>query len=566
MINNGIAPKPPKRKKVSISSMAPLKSKEPINVSPQPVKKKWDAWFLLPFFCFVLMGILLFDVKIFLMGDDADYIFDSYNFVHKGLYPVGRSSLYSMSLGIPVFIFGTNVVALKCFSFLCAILGFVFLYRSFYSKVPNWMLYSVLVFSATNSALQVFSSSNLSEAFFMMVQYGYIATVFLLLRNLEQAKKGNGSYWLFVGFMGLAISLSKNIALIAPFGLTVFFLIKKEWRNSLISIAAFLMFKIPYEILLRLLINQNTVVSQWGQVMAKDLYHHEKGMETFGGFINRFIANVQIYYANFTLAEFGVKIGKEMSFFASVVFVALLLWACYRSFKKNKFVFFTSIYVGIMCIGTFLALQPPVAQGRIIFIYAPLLLLLLLFALHDLLSYFNKYTTAVSISVLGIFLLVLFLTNLQKTFAKVQEHQSILIENLGGDIYFGYTTDWINYLQMGKWVKENIPDHVNVAARKPNSLSIYSEGRPYVGIYSFPTHLNADQLLMKFKKDGIQYLVVASLRANPARYIRGRYISTIRSHIVKIEQSYKGTFTVVHHIGKEEACYLVKINYPKHIK
>jgi len=568
MVKNTSPNKPQTKNKIVSRTVMSLKRKGMMNASSEPLKKKksWDARFLLTFFCFIVVGMLLFDVKIFLMGDDADYIFDAFDFVHKGLYPSGRSSLYSMMLGIPILFFGTNVVVLKCFSFLCALLGFLFLYRAFYRKIPNWMLYSVLFFSAINSSLQVFSSSNLSEAFFMMVQYGFIVAVFLLLGKLEKPTERLWKYWILVGFMGLVISLSKNIAIIAPISLVVYFLMRKEWRNSLNSLGVFLVFKIPYEILLRLIFNQNTVVSQWSQVMAKDLYHHEKGGETFSGFIDRFFANTQIYFSNVVLTELGFQIGKGISILASAILVALLLFACYCSFKNNKFVFFTCIYVAIMCAGTFFALQPAVAEARIILIFVPLLLVLLLFALHNLFAYFSKFSSFISISVLGIFLVFLFFKNLQKTFAKVQENQTMLIENLSGDIYYGYTTDWVNYLQMGKWVKENIPDNVTVAARKPNSLTIYSDGRPYVGIYSFPTNLNADQLLMKLKQDDIQYLVVASLRANPAQYIPGRYITTIRAYITKIEESYKSAFTIVHQIGKEETCYLVKINYPVHIK
>jgi len=119
---------------------------------------------------------------------------------------------------------------------------------------------------------------------------------------------------------------------------------------------------------------------------------------------------------------------------------------------------------------------------------------------------------------------------------------------------------------MGKWVKDNLPGNAIVAARKPNSLTVYSNGRPYVGIYSFPTDLNATQLLEKLQKDSIQYLIVASLRANPQRYIPGHYITTIRAYVSKIEQTYRGTFRIVHRTGEEEACYLVKINYPPVLK
>jgi hypothetical protein len=515
---------------------------------------------------FIFFGLVMFDTKIFLMGDDADYILDAYRFIHNGIYPVGRSSLYTMVLGIPVALFGTNVVLLKWVSFAFALTGFCLLYQAFHKRLSGWILYPVMIFSAISGTMQYYSSSNLSEAFFMMIQYGYIGTVFLLIDKLELKNEKQRKYWLLTGFMSLCISLSKNIAVVAPMGLIVYFLVYKQWRNALLALGSFLLFKLPYELMLRLVIKQNTLVDQWGQVLAKDIYHPENGKESVTGYINRFLTNIQIYFSSVTLGEFGITIKKkDMLVLAAFLFIGILLFALLHSRKRNKYVFFTAIYTAVMCSGIFVALQPKIYQGRIIIILVPLLLLLTLYTIYVLLKYFNKRLPSISPVGMSALLFFMLVMNLKSTSGKIKETLPTLLENIGSDPLSGYTPDWINYLKMGAWVKKNIPDGPVIAARKANSLSIYSNGRPYFGISSCPSDLDATQLLEKLKKDKIEYMVVANLRANSEVYIPNNIITTMHRYIITIERKYPHTFKIVHRIGTQEPCLLVQIRYPKNI-
>jgi hypothetical protein len=529
--------------------------------------EKWkNPYFYIMLAAFVLFGILLFDAKLFLMGDDADYILDAYNFIHSGTYPVGRSSLYAMVLALPVAIVGTNVVALKCFSFLCAIIGFVTLYGAFYKRIPHRILYAVLIFSIVNSSIQYYSSSNLSEAFYMMVQYFYLAAAFSLIQKLEKQEAKGIQSWLLIGFMGLVISLSKNIAIVVPLSLSIFFLLRKEWRNAGMAFIAFLIFKLPYELLLRMVYKQNTVVGQLDQVLAKDLYHHEKGREDFGGFINRLIENTQIYFSDHTITELGIKTSPGVYAITAILFIGLILYGLIVAFKRNHFVLLTGTYVTILCGGTFLALQPAVQQGRIIHILIPLLLLLLLYALEKVLSRVaggNEMLPKIGTTVLAALIV---LSNLTTTSEKIQEKLPTFTENISGDAYYGYTTDWINYLEMGKWVANNISPDSLVAARKPNSLTVYSYGRPFYGIYNSEGGMNANQLLDKLEKEKVRYLILASLRLNPDQYIPNQFIGTLHSWAARIEQAYPGTMQIVHQVGTLEPCMLVKINFPRERK
>jgi hypothetical protein len=300
--------------------------------------------------------------------------------------------------------------------------------------------------------------------------------------------------------------------------------------------------------------------------MAKDLYHHEYGVETFSGFIARFFTNSKIYLSQVTLQEFGLNISGSLITAVTICFVLLLLYGLIHAYKKNSYIFFIGIYTAAICAGTFLALQPAIYQGRIIIIVVPLLFLLSLYSILAILEKLDRrmpHFSTISVSVILFFLLIV---NIKRTFIKISETFPVFAENISSQPLYGYTDDWISYLEMGRWIKQNIPDSIVVAARKPNSLMVYSGGRPFAGIYSFPTNMNANQLLEKLKKENIKYLVVASLRANAEFPAPNNIITTIHNYIAKIEATYPGTFKLVHKTGTLEPCMLAEIRYPKVLK
>lgn len=538
---------------------------KPAQIEQIPEEKK-SNWFNLPFvllcFSFILSGILNFNVKLFLMGDDANYILDGYNFIHRHAYPE-QSSLYGMLTGVIELVTGTDVVLLKCCSFLFAFTGFVTLYRIGYRRIAPAILYPVLIFSIINSNLQYYSSSNLSEAFFMMLQYLYTGYIFLFMDRLSKDGEGMVKYWLGLGFMGLLMSLGKNVAIVAPMAIVVCFLCNGQWRNALKAFGVFLLFKLPYELLLRLVYHKNTAVGQLDQVLAKDLYHHEAGRETLTGFGMRFVENIQIYLSQVTLKEFGLVTGGWLGLLATLVMAALLVTATLFARKRNRYVFFIGLYTGIMMGTTFFALQPAVAQDRIIIVYLPYMLLLLLFASGPVMKKINGKHPGFNKKLYYAVLLLIGLINFKIISVTIRNNLPVLKENISGDPYFGYTTDWTNYLEMGQWVTEHVGKNEVVAARKPNSLSVYCNGRDFYGIYNFPTNLNADQLLDKLKKDKVSYMILASLRAD-ARVANPRnIITTLHKYGAKIIEKYPRSMKVVHTIGKTEPCYLVKIIYPE---
>jgi hypothetical protein len=75
--------------------------------------------------------------------------------------------------------------------------------------------------------------------------------------------------------------------------------------------------------------------------------------------------------------------------------------------------------------------------------------------------------------------------------------------------------------------------------------------------------VSPDTLIHNLRKSKVDYVIVASLRANP-NFNTGNIINNIQRYLYFIEQKYPGILTVVHQIGaneQEEPAWLYKINY-----
>lgn len=520
-----------------------------------------NVFFAISILCFVIFSGLLFETKLFLMGDDADYLMDAFKFIHNNAYPAGRSSLYSMMLGLVMLFSGSDILILKLFSFACAVTGFYLLFKTFKGKIPYWLLFSILFFTAINNAILYYSSSNLSEAFFMMIQGVYFHAVFLLIKKQEadQLFRKLLPYWCYAGIAGLLLTLSKNVAIVAPLCLPIYYLLKKEYRNALLGIAFFALFKIPFEILLRLVYGKNTVVSQFAQVLAKDLYHPENGKENFMGFIRRFYENAGIYLSDDLINILGLHFSgiPLPSLAGCITILAICSYALWKAYRHNKFILYCGIYLGIMMGITFLSLQSDVAQTRIIIIYVPLLVGLLLYGVTCLFQQLFKNTGLIIIACIFSFCLAV---NFIGSLSAIKKNIPVLRENMKGNTFYGYTPDWINYLSMGQWIAHTLPDSVVIAARKPNSLTFYSGGRSYCWLSAVPDNATADGLLKQLALAKVRYIILASLRLYPEK-ATDEIITTLHTYITVIKQKYPNKVKTIKKIGDKEPCSLVEIIY-----
>jgi hypothetical protein len=519
-------------------------------------------FFALSILIFVIFSGLLFDAKLFMMGDDADYLLDGYNFIHFNIYPAARSSLYGITVGLVMLCSGCNIIILKLFSLACAVTGFYLMYKIFRGRIPYWLLFATLYFTAVNSAILYYSSSNLSEAFFMMVQCVYFHAVFLLFQkqSVYQDVRKLLPYWCYAGFAGLLITLGKNVAIVAPFCLSLYFLLRKEYRNTVLSLSFFALFKIPYELLLRLIYGKNTIVSQFSsQILSKVMYHPERGHESIGGFIRRVDANAGIYLSGDMVEIFGLKypVLHLPKFIAAVVITIITGYALWHSYRQNKWLFFSGIYLVVMMGVTFLAMHPDVAQSRLIIIYVPLTFCLLLYGAMHIGMRFLKNAGIILVTLVCCFCLVV---NFTDSVGAARKSLPVLRKNISGNTFYGYTPDWINYLKMGQYVTQKLPDSVVVAARKPNSLMFYCNERQFMGLPPVQDNTTADMVLQQLAAWKLRYFILASLRYHPEK-ATGEIIYTLHGYIDLIREKYPEKVKTIHTIGKAEPCSLVEVMY-----
>lgn len=50
---------------------------------------------------------------------------------------------------------------------------------------------------------------------------------------------------------------------------------------------------------------------------------------------------------------------------------------------------------------------------------------------------------------------------------------------MGGDIYYGYTEDWTNFLKLSRYCGDSLPETAYVVSRKAPMSFIYSNGKSF---------------------------------------------------------------------------------------
>jgi hypothetical protein len=112
---------------------------------------------------------------------------------------------------------------------------------------------------------------------------------------------------------------------------------------------------------------------------------------------------------------------------------------------------------------------------------------------------------------------------------------------------------------MSKYCADSLPDSVQVLSRKPAMSFIYGNGKEFIGQY-FVTTTDADSVIMAWKKQKVQYIILPSLRMNPKKN-NGTFINTIHRMLGPVYDKYPEKVKLVKTYGTLEKCDLFKITY-----
>jgi hypothetical protein len=550
------------KKKIELKKT--IKEQIPFEKLNMAIELHSQKMFLFIFLLCLIFSIFLFNVKIDEGGDDSTYIEAGYKYAKNfaNYYFSFNAPLYPMFLSIPIKIFGINLILLKCLSIIFTLLHLLFFYLTFRRKIDNTLLFTLLILIGLNSSILYFASQTYTEAFFLFLQSFFFYSFALLLNGLKAYNNKLSAtlyYWILTGFAIFLLSMAKNIAIIAVPAFIFFFIIKRQWLNSLYALLSYLLFKIPFELIKYVIWgNISQFAAQGADLLQKDPYLASEGKENLMGFVTRFIVNAQIYLSSrfFQIMGFVSEKSHEYNILTVIIIVLLLIWALYQAFKcKNDLILFSGIYTSFLVSASFIALHVYWSQTRLILIFVPLLLLMLLYGIYEIFRYYIKPFYKVYL----IFASILILFTVVSTIQKSKSNFKVLKKNIKGDIYNGYTPDWQNYLQMSEWCGENLKETDLVACRKPSMSFIYSKGKPFYGIYKVPSD-NADTLLELFKKNKVTHVLMGSLRQNPDS-VNGKVISTVHNILHAIQKRYPDKLNLIHSIENNNYTFFIKRNF-----
>ena len=190
----------------------------------------------------VLFSLLLFDAKINMMGDDADYILYGYSFASDFVFPGYRGPLYPILLSPFIALFGIRIVLIKIVSGFLIAGALFFLYKTFCGRIPALLLFSFLALLGVNSFLLFYSSAVLSEPLFLFIQSLWM---FFFCKYFIDADAGAGvsitrqmGRHCVIALLVLCLTLTRTVGYAAIGVLAVYFLFGGQWKKALASVAA----------------------------------------------------------------------------------------------------------------------------------------------------------------------------------------------------------------------------------------------------------------------------------------------------------------------------------------
>jgi hypothetical protein len=516
----------------------------------------------------VALAVMNFNARISEAHDDSLYIEAAYRYVHEfpNFYYTANAPMYPMFLALLTLVVGTNLIVFKCFSMLFFVLGAILYYKALNGRVPGILKYFVLAFLCINHLVIYYSSQTFSEAFYMLVQASFF--YFFLKYNfgslpLTGDMKTEYKQWIVLGVLMMLLTLAKNILVFGIGAIVMFFVFRKEYRKAFHSLVSFGIFKMLYEFVKSAIWGDSAIQykSQMGILLNKDPYDASQGQEDVAGFIGRFTDNIGLYLGKRFYQILGLMSEEnlEASYFLAFIVLGLTFYGLYRAVKDGQHVVaFLVFFAGTIAFGTFLVLQARWDQPRFIMVHMPALLLGIFYGMYRLLAKNQAVFVAL--------LLLLTCSMFVSSFRRGSDNIPVVKKNLKGDIYYGYTPDWRNYLQASAWCGDSLPENSLVACRKAPMSFVYAKGKHFYPIYSVIAKDTAtqqsdpDSALAIFKRNGVTHILLASLRLNP-RANTGDIINTVHHIVYPIIQKYPGKIEQVKMFGDSEQAAVFRINY-----
>ncbi len=546
--------------------------------NPQNAFEKFENWasvnnsklFYTLLVLSLFLSLLSFNARISEAHDDALYLEGGWRYVNEfpKYFYTQNAPLYPMFLGLLIKLMGFKLIIFKLFSIGFNLLGFVLFYKALRGRVPAIVFVPVAVFQACNYLIMYFASMTFTEAFYFTLQ-GYFFYVAVQLAELVNTQGTNlrqqMRWWVALGLSMFLISTAKSSAIVVIPAVLLFFALEKNWKAVGFSLGAYLLFKLPYELLVRSIWDaQNQFAGQSKILLQKDPYDKALGNEDLAGFIQRFIDNCNLSFSKrfYQILGWREENSVEVYGLITLLTMAIMLFGFWKLLKaKNKVMVLLTLFTGAQVVLSFLILQARWDQPRITLVCMPVLLILMFYTLYTFTNRKGIGPTlylAIAALVVGSVLM----SSVKRGFKNLP----IVQKNLKGDTYFGYTPDWQNFLKCSEWCADNLPAEALVASRKAPMSFVYGKGKKFFPIYSvikkdsLTNQSNPDSALAFFRTNKVTHVMLGSLRLNPSDASAG-FINTVHNIMAPIAQKYPDKLKLVHTEGLFEETSVYEIRY-----
>jgi hypothetical protein len=245
--------------------------------------------------------------------------------------------------------------------------------------------------------------------------------------------------------------------------------------------------------------------------------------------------------------------------FITIAIAFLGFWFLVK--QKNKVVVMFAMFACAQAILSFVILQARWDQPRIVLVCMPILLILMLYAFYHLTvkpGFGQTIYSAICILIIG--------SVLMSSFKRGSKNLPIVLKNLKGDTYYGYTPDWQNFLKCSAWCADSLSKESLVASRKAPMSFVYGKGKKFFPIYSvikkdsITEQSNPDSALAYFQKNKVTHVMLGSLRVDPNNAGAG-IINTVHNIFAPIAQKYPQKLKLVHTQGDFEETSVYEIKY-----
>jgi hypothetical protein len=509
----------------------------------------------------LIFSILIFNTDVSIGGDDSGYIRNAYMFSHGLAFPSWHSSFYSIFLSFFVSIFGVNIVLLKCTSLILNLLSLYFIHRLFI-KYTNYFTAAFVVFATSVSYFTCYyASTTYTESLFILIQIIYIFYFLEFTHKYDDPKESFRKTWIHFLVFGIVVYFmfqTKSIALSIIIISIAYLLINKKFLNSVVYFLSVAFTHLLFSLYKKVFWNLSKIgfEDQLEIILLKHPYKPEQGNENLMGFIQRIWDNSELYISKTFVKMLGFL---PLDYRKTSVILTILLYLIFAIsgffiVKKNKKLLFIILYLIGMIGSTFVFLQKVWDQDRLIMIYFPFLIGIVVFFLFN---FFNsqklKKLQFIPLTFLAIILIAISVQSVSQINKKYETNKD------NREAFNSYTPDFQNYMLASKWVGDNLSANSVVLCRKPDMSWIASEGKDiFKGIFKLE-YENPDSTLAMIKRYKATHVIMANLRGNPEKKT-DQVINTIRNTLIYLTAIRPASLKLLKEFGTDEKAYVFELN------